>query len=110
MRQYLKIERLSKWGIEMKRKQHSKEFKAKVALEALKGQKTVNEIAAVYEVHPRQINTWKKRAQSALPEIFSSGQDRAARQREAKEDRLYQQIGKLQVEVDWLKKKTGHLV
>ena len=94
----------------MKHKQHSKEFKAKVALEALKGQKTVNEIAAEYEVHPSQINIWKKRAQEALPEIFSRGQDRAAAQREAKEDRLYQQIGKLQVEVDWLKKKAGHLV
>ena len=94
----------------MKRNQHSKEFKAKVALEALKGQKTVNEIAAEYEVHLSQNNTWKKRAQAALPEIFSRGQDRSAAQLEAKEDRLYQQIGKLQVEVDWLKKKTGNLV
>jgi transposase len=45
----------------------------------------------------------------ALPEAFSRGQDRDAAQREAEQDRLYQQIGKLQVEVDWLKKKTGHL-
>ena len=93
----------------MKRKQHNKEFKAKVALEALKGHKTINEIAAEYEVHPTQINTWKKRALEALPEAFSRGQDREAAQREAEQDRLYQQIGKLQVEVDWLKKKTGHL-
>ncbi len=93
----------------MKRKQHSKEFKAKVALEALKGQKTANEIATEYGVHPSQINTWKKRAQEALPEAFSRGQDREAAQREGEKDRLYQQIGKLQVEVDWLKKKTGHL-
>ena len=93
----------------MKRKQHSKEFKAKVALEALKGHKTINEIAAEYEVHPTQINTWKKRALEALPEAFSRGQDREAAQREAEQDRLYQQIGKLQVEVNWLKKKTGHL-
>ncbi len=93
----------------MKRKQHSKEFKAKVALEALKGQKTVNEIAAEYAVHPSQINTWKKRALEALPEVFSRGQDHEAVQREAEKDRLYRQIGKLQVEVDWLKKKTGHL-
>jgi len=93
----------------MKRKQHSKEFKAKVALEALKGQKTANEIAAEYGVHPSQINTWKKRVLEALPEAFSRGQDRDAAQREAEQDRLYQQIGKLQVEVDWLKKKTGHL-
>ena len=93
----------------MKRKQHNKEFKAKVALEALKGHKTINEIAAEYEVHPTQINTWKKRALEALPEAFSRGQDREAAQREAEQDRLYQQIGKLQVEVNWLKKKTGHL-
>ncbi len=93
----------------MKRKQHSKEFKAKVALEALKGQKTANEIAAEYGVHPSQINTWKKRAQEALPDAFRRGQDRDEVQSEAEKDRLYQQIGKLQVEVDWLKKKTGHL-
>ena len=67
----------------MKRKLHSKEFKAKVALEALKGQKTVNEIAAEYEVHLSQINTWKKRAQAALPEISSRGQDRGAAQRKS---------------------------
>jgi transposase-like protein len=73
----------------MKRNQHSKEFKAKVALEALKGQKTVNEIAAEYEFHPSQINTWKKRAQAALPEIFSGGQDRAAAQREAEIDKNF---------------------
>ena len=93
----------------MKRKQHNKEFKAKVALEALKGQKTVNEIAAEYAIHPSQINTWKKRLLESAPEIFGRGQDREAVQREAEKDRLYQQIGKLQVEVDWLKKKTGHL-
>ena len=93
----------------MKRKQHSKEFKAKVALEALKGHKTTNEIAAEYEVHPTQINAWKKRALEELPEVFSRGQDREAVQREAEQDRLYQEIGKLQVEVNWLKKKTGHL-
>jgi transposase len=93
----------------MKRKQHSKEFKAKVALEALKGHKTTNEIAAEYEVHPTQINTWKKRALEELPKVFSRGQDREAVQREAEQDRLYQEIGKLQVEVNWLKKKTGHL-
>jgi transposase len=93
----------------MKRKQHSKEFKAKVALEALKGQKTANEIATEYGIHPSQINTWKKRALEALPETFGGGQEREAAQREAERDRLFQQIGKLQVEVDWLKKKTGHL-
>jgi len=93
----------------MKRKQYSKEFKAKVALEALKGQKTANELATEYGVHPNQINTWKKRLLESAPEIFSRGQDREAQRQEAEKDRLYRHIGKLQVEVDWLKKKTGHL-
>jgi transposase-like protein len=93
----------------MKRKQHSNEFKAKVALEALKCQKTVNELAGEFEVHPTQINTWKKHAQRGLAETFSRSPDRQAAQRDAERDRLYQQIGKLQVELDWLKKKTVHL-
>ena len=93
----------------MKRKRYSKEFKAKVALEALKGQKTANEIASEYEVHVSQINTWKKQLWEAAPEIFGRGQEREAAEREAERDRLFQQIGKLQVEVDWLKKNSGHL-
>jgi transposase len=93
----------------MKRNRYSKEFKVRVALDALKGQKTAAELASEYEVHVSQINTWKKQALEALPEVFGRGQAREEEQREAERDRLYQQIGKLQVEVDWLKKKTGHL-
>jgi transposase len=93
----------------MKRKRYSKEFKARVALAAIKGQKTANELASEYEVHVSQINIWKKQALEALPEVFGQGQAREEAQREAERDRLFQQIGKLQVEVDWLKKKTGHL-
>ena len=93
----------------MKRKRYSKEFKARVALEAIKGQKTAAELASEYEVHVSQINIWKKQALEALPEVFCRSQAREAEQREVERDRLYQQIGKLQVEVDWLKKKTGYL-
>ncbi len=93
----------------MRRKRYSKEFKARVALEAIKGQKTAAELASEYEVHVSQINIWKKQALEALPEVFCRSQAREAEQREVERDRLYQQIGKLQVEVDWLKKKTGHL-
>ena len=93
----------------MKRKSYSKEFKAKVALEALKGQKTANEIASEYGVHVSQINLWKKQLLEAAPEIFSRGKDREAVEQEAERDQLYRKIGRLQVEVDWLKKKTGHL-
>ncbi len=93
----------------MTRKRYSKELKARVALAAIKGQKTANELASEYEVHASQINTWKKQALEALPEVFGRGQGREEAQREAERDRLYQQIGKLRVEVEWLKKKTGHL-
>ena len=93
----------------MKRKRYSKEFKARVALAAIKGQKTANELASEYEVHVSQINIWKKQALEALAEVLGQGQQREDAQREAERDRLYRQIGKLQVEVDWLKKKTGHL-
>ena len=91
------------------RKRHTVEFKTKVAVEAIRQQKTTNELTAEYGIHATQINTWKKQALEALPEVFGRGQELEEAQREAERDRLYQQIGKLQVEVDWLKKKTGHL-
>ncbi len=90
------------------RRRHGAEFKARVALEAIKGIRTINEIAAEYEVHPSQINKWKKQLLSELPGIFSSRRQKAAQDEEALRDRLYQQIGQLKVELDWLKKKTGH--
>ena len=93
----------------MERKRYSKAFKARVALKAIKGQKTANELASEYEVHVSQINTWKKQTVAALPEVFGRDQEREEAQHEAERDRLYQQIGKLQVEVDWWKKKIGHL-
>ena len=92
-----------------KRRKFAPEFKAKVALEAIKGQKTASEIASEYGVHVSQITTWKKQLLEAAPEVFSRARDREANNREAEQDRLYRQIGKLQVEVDWLRKKTGHL-
>jgi transposase len=96
-------------GAKMKRKRYSKDFKARVALEAIKGQRTANELASEYEVHVTLINTWKKQALEGLPEVFGQGRQREEEAAEAEKDRLYRQIGKLQVEVDWLKKKSGHL-
>jgi len=93
----------------MKRKRYSKDFKARVALDAIKGQKTANEPASEYESHAGLVTTWKKQALEALPEVFGQGRQREADEREAEKDRLYRPIGKLQVEVDGLKKKTGHL-
>src|SRR4029453_19601170 len=77
------------------------DFKAKVALAALKGQQTVNEMAATYGVHPNQGVQGKKQALEVLPEVFSSRRARAAQDGEALQARLYQQIGQLTVELDW---------
>jgi len=91
----------------MKRKQHSTKFKARVALEAIRGEKTINEIASTYEVHPNVVCLWKKQALERLPEAFSDRRSKGAKVDSKLQDRLYQQIGQLQVELDWLKKKTG---
>jgi transposase-like protein len=89
------------------RKRYSAEFKARVALEALKGHKTVNELASTYGVHPTQITHWKHRLQQEMPEIFSARRAQREDAHEALQARLYQQIGQLKVELDWLKKKAG---
>jgi transposase len=89
----------------MKRRQFSKEFKAKVAIEAIKGQSTANELAQEFGVHVSQINLWKKQLLDAVSEVFGSSGERDAAEAEAERDRLYGKIGKLQIEVDWLKKR-----
>jgi transposase-like protein len=84
------------------RKSYTASFKAKVALEAIKGQRTINEIASAFEVHPNQVTQWKKQAVSQLSEIFSNGRARADAADEELRNQLYQQIGQLKVELDWL--------
>jgi len=93
----------------MKRKSFSSEFKAKVAIAALKGQQTVNEIAAEFGVHPTQVNTWKKQLLDSSADVFGKGRQKREQDFESEREQLYGQIGRLKVEVDWLKKKTGHL-
>ena len=93
----------------MQRKQHSAEFKARVALEAIKGLTTVNEMATEHWVHPTQIHQWKKQALDELPGIFSSRRAKSQKEQEDLTASLYQQIGQLKVELDWLKKKSGLL-
>jgi transposase-like protein len=93
----------------MKRKSFSADLKAKVALEAIRGIKTINEIASEYDVHPTQVGIWKKQVLECLPEVFSNGKAKSREEEQARLDALYQQIGQLQVELSFLKKRTGHL-
>ena len=88
----------------MIRKKFSSEFKAKVALEAIKGQKTIPEISAQYKVHSTQIARWKQQVLNQLPEIFSNRHEKETKNQEQQINELYQQIGKLQIENDFLKK------
>ncbi len=90
----------------MGRKQYSATFKAKVALEAIRGMKTNAELASQFEVHPNVISLWKKQAMDALPDAFQRGKNTRKQKDDDLEARLYQQIGQLKVELDWLKKKT----
>jgi transposase len=91
----------------MARQSYSKAFKARVALDALKGQKTVSEIASEHRVHSNQVRQWKKKALAGLAESFARGKSNEVEDLESERDRLYQKVGQLQVEVDWLKKVTG---
>ena len=90
----------------IQRKRYSAEVKARVALEAIKGQKTTNELASEYGVHPTQIAQWKKQVLEELPQLFSSRREKAEQAEEELKAALYQQIGQLKVELDWLKKKV----
>ena len=91
------------------RKNYRADFKAKVAIAAIKGDKTVNEIASTYGVHPNQVTAWKKQALGIIPDAFSARLARQADDDENLKARLYQEIGQLKVELDWLKKKVGLL-
>ena len=91
----------------MGRKKYSKELKAQIALDAIKGQKTIVELASEYGVHANQISIWKKQLLYAAPDTFTSGKDKGAEKKEIECDRLYQKVGQLQIEVDWLKKRPA---
>jgi len=93
------------------RKNFDKDFKAKVAIEALRGEKTIQEIAIAYEVHPNQVSLWKKEVLEKASLLFEKkGKDKEdAATQAAKVDDLYKQIGQLQVEKEFLKKKYRQL-
>ncbi len=87
-----------------------KDFKAKVVIEAIKGEKTLNEIASLYEVHPNQISQWKKLALEKLPEVMMDSRSKEARQGQpVDEEKLHQKIGQQAIEIDFLKKKLRQL-
>ena len=92
-----------------KRKIHSAAFKAQLALAALKQDRTVNELASQHGVHPTLIHNWRKQLLAGAADLFSHGSKNAAPDHEALQAQLYEQIGRLQMELDWVKKKSAGL-
>jgi len=92
------------------RKTYDAAFKAKVALEAVKGEKTITQIASEFKVHPNQIRLWRKHLLEMLPELFSNRRPQQEKARDEIEAELYQEIGKLKMELEWLKKKSQTLL
>ncbi|MCB8943499.1 MAG: IS3 family transposase [Ardenticatenaceae bacterium] len=88
-----------------KRKQYSQQFKFKVALEAIQELKTISEIASTYNIHPTQVKNWKKQLLLEGPTVFEQSMAQQQLEREARETELYEQIGRLKMELEWLKKK-----
>ena len=89
-----------------RRRRFSAEFKFKVALEAAKGTKTLNELSSEYGVHPNQISGWKRELLADGATLFSSKKARQQREQEMLQTELYEQIGRLKMELEWLKKKA----
>jgi len=89
------------------RRTFSAEFKAKVALAAIREQRTINELASEYGVHPNMVREWKKHLLEEVPQIFSTHTAEDEKAHEEERERLFQQIGQLQYELSWLKKKAG---
>jgi transposase len=93
-----------------KRKIHTPPFKAKVALAALKGDRTVNELAGQFDVHSTLIHAWKKQLLDGAEAIFSGPARPASADAEARQAELFEQIGRLKMELEWLKKKSAALL
>ena len=91
----------------MGRKKYSRELKAQIALDAIKGQKMIAELASEYGVHANQISIWKKQLIDATPVVFSNVKDKDAEKKEVERDHLYKKVGQLQIEVYWLKKRPA---
>ena len=92
-----------------KRKQYTAAFKAQVALAALKGDKTVNELAGHFGVHPTLIHEWKRHLLAGAEAVFANGSKAGTGDTEAEKAELFEQIGRHKMELEWLKKKVGPL-
>jgi putative transposase len=92
-----------------KRRRHSAEFKFRVALEAAKGLKTTSELAQEFAIHPNQISTWKQQLLKQGSSVFAVADVKERQEQEVQEAALYEQIGRLKVELEWLKKKAAQL-
>ena len=93
-----------------KRRTHSPEFKARVAMEAISGRKTIQEIAADHAIHPIQVSQWKKQLLDGASELFTRGKKSKDKEEgQVKAAELFQQIGKLHMELEWLKKISAAL-
>ena len=92
-----------------KRRRFDAVFKAKIGLEALKGIKTVAEIARQYQIHPNQVSQWKSEIARRLPEVFESGPTVVAQEQEKQIARLERKIGQLTMDLEWLQKKSKQL-
>lgn len=86
------------------RRRFTADFKARVALEALRGDRTIQEIAGKHQVHPNQVSVWKRQAMDGLDAVFSNGSETDRRDHEAEIERLHAKIGRLTVERDFLSK------
>ncbi len=92
------------------RKNHNGAFKAKVALEAVKGEKTLAQLSSEFGVHANQIGQWRKQLLKELPSLFAHRRTKHDRDQEELVSELYRQIGQLKVELDWVKKKSQMLL
>jgi putative transposase len=90
----------------MGRKTYSADMKAKIALEAIRETRTVAELSSMYDVHPAIITRWKREVLEQLPSLFSRRNERKDKEREELIESLYQRVGQLSVELDWIKKKS----